>query len=131
MITIERKIHFQQGRRGRKKMSEGKAAPRAPVGRVPRISRLMALAIRLDQLIRDGVVTDQAELARLGHVSRAKLSQIMNLLNLAPDIQEAILFLPPVERGRDPVSERNLRPIVAVADWKVQRRRWVATRQMC
>jgi len=44
---------------------------------------LLALAIRLDQLIRDGVVADQAELARLGHVSRARLTQIMNLLYLA------------------------------------------------
>ena len=71
----------------------------------------MALAIRLDQLIRDGVVTDQAELARLGHVSRARLTQMMNLLNLAPDIQEALLFFPRVESGRDPVGERELRPI--------------------
>ena len=53
----------------------------------------LALAIRFDQLIRDGVVTDQAELARLGHVSRARLTQIMNLLNLAPDIFEALFIL--------------------------------------
>ena len=74
MITIERKIHFQQGRRTRKELREGEATPSTPVGRVPRVSRLMALAIRLDQLIRDGVVADQAELARLGHVTRARLT---------------------------------------------------------
>ena len=85
----------------------------APAGRVPRVSRLMALAIRFDQLIRDGVVADQAELARLGHVSRARLTQIMNLLNLAPDIQEQLLHLPRVQQGRDPVTERELRPICA------------------
>src|SRR3712207_3152134 len=34
------------------------------------------------------------KVARLGHVTRARVTQIMNLLNLAPDIQEAILFLP-------------------------------------
>ena len=88
------------------------------------MSRLMALAIRLDQLIRDGVVADQAELARLGHVSRARLTQIMNLLFLAPDIQETLLFLPPCERGRDPITERELRPIAAVADWERQRGMW-------
>jgi hypothetical protein len=82
------------------------------------------LAIRFDQLIRDGVVADQAELARVGHVSRARLTQIMNLLNLAPDIQEEILHLPKFERGRDPVSERALRPIAAVVDWREQRRMW-------
>jgi len=79
---------------------------------VPRESRLMALAIRLDQLICDGVVTDQAELARLGHVSRAWLTQIMNLLWFAPDIQEEILFLPPT--GRDTITEQQIRPIAAV-----------------
>ena len=52
------------------------------------------------------------------------MTQITNLLNLAPDIQEAILFLPPVEHGRDPITERDLRPIVAVLDWWKQRRRW-------
>ncbi len=84
----------------------------------------MALAIRFEQLIRDGVVADQAELASLGHVTRARLTQIMNLLCLAPDIQEAILFLPLVERGRDAVTERELRPIAALADWRKQRREW-------
>jgi len=84
----------------------------------------MALAIRFDQLIRDGVVADQAELARLGHVSRARVTQIMNLLNLAPDIQEALLFLPPVEQGKDAVTERELRAVVATANWRKQRRMW-------
>jgi hypothetical protein len=85
----------------------------------------MALAIRFEQLLRDGVVTDQAELARLGHVTRARLTQIMNLLNLASDIQEKLLFLPPIDRGRDPVIERDLRPIAAIVDWRKQRGTWV------
>jgi hypothetical protein len=84
----------------------------------------MALAIRLDGLIRAGVVTDQAELARLGHVTRARLTQIMNLLCLAPDIQEQLLFLPPSTGGRDAITERQLRPIVAMPDWRKQRRMW-------
>lgn len=100
----------------------GEATPPAPNGGVPRVSRLMALAARLDQLIQDGVVTDQAELARLGHVSRARLTQIMNLLCLAPDLKEENLFLPLRERGRDPVTERDLRPVATVVDWETQRR---------
>ena len=99
--TVTKKVHFRRGVRSRKAMRKGERRE-GPVGRVPRVSRLMALAIRLDQMIRDGVVTDQAELARLGHVSRARLTQIMNLLGLAPDIQEAILHLPVVQEGRDP-----------------------------
>lgn len=124
MITIERTVHFGQGRRTRKELREGDATSPAPAGRIPRVSRLMALAIRFDQLIRDGAVADQAEMSRLGHVTRARLTQIMNLLSLAPDIQEAILFPPATEPGREPITERNLRPIAALADWQKQRRMW-------
>lgn len=124
MITIQRKVHFGQGRRTRKELRHGDATPAAPDGRVPRVSRLMALAIRLDGLIREGVVTDQAELARLGHVSRARLTQIMNLLCLAPDLQEEILFLPTFERGRNSLTEKQLRPIAATPSWNKQRQMW-------
>ena len=124
MITIERTVHFGQGRRTRKELREGDATTSESVGRVPRVSRLMALAIRFDQLIREGVVADQADLARLGHVTRARLTQIMNLLSLAPDIQEAILFLPAIERGREAITERDVRPIAALADWRMQRKTW-------
>ena len=117
MITIQRKLRL--GQRGRKKTSE-----KPVVGRVPRVARLMALAIRFDQLIRDGVVADQAELARLGRVSRARLTQIMNLLQLAPDIQEQIIFLPKCQSGRSPLTERQLRPIAAAIDWHKQRKLW-------
>ena len=84
----------------------------------------MALAIRFDQLIRDGVVVDQAELARLGQVSRARLTQIMNLLNLATDIQEDLLALQSSDKGRDWATERNLRAMASVTDWRKQRRMW-------
>ena len=60
----------------------------------------MALALRFEQLIRDGTVHDQADRARLSHISRARVTQIMDLLLLAPEIQEEILFLPPVAVGR-------------------------------
>ena len=83
-----------------------------------------AREIRFEQLIRDGFVADQAWIARLGHVSRARVTPIMKLLNLAPDIQEGLLCLPPVEQGRDAVTERELRAIVAEADWGKQRRMW-------
>jgi hypothetical protein len=76
--------------------------PKEPQGRLPRLTRLMALAIRFDGLLRAGLVSDQAQLARLGHVSRARMTQIMNLLYVAPDIQEHILFLPAVRSGREP-----------------------------
>jgi hypothetical protein len=84
----------------------------------------MALALRLDDLLRAGAIGSYAELARLGHVTRARVCQIMNLICLAPDIQEALLFLPRTQRGRDPVILADLQPIAALLDWRRQRRRW-------
>src|SRR5437016_4923688 len=59
---------------------------------VPRITRLMALAIKIDDMVQRGELRDYADVARLGHVTRARVTQIMNLMNLAPDIQEHILL---------------------------------------
>jgi hypothetical protein len=100
----------------------------APVsaGRVPRVARLLALAIRLEQLVQARVIANYAALAALGHVSRARVTQIQNLLLLAPDIQEALLFLPRTERGRDPIHLRQLQRLALVADWKEQRKLWQA-----
>jgi hypothetical protein len=92
--------------------------------RLPRIARLLALAHKWDALVRQGVIANYAALARLGHVSRARITQIMNLLCLNPNTQEAILFLPPTQRGRDPIQLRHLQPIARVADWGRQRTLW-------
>ena len=83
----------------------------------------MATAIRFEQLIRDGVARDQADLARLALVGRAQVSQIMDLLMLAPDIQESLLFLPPVRKGRDPITERDVGRILSETTWESQRLR--------
>ena len=93
-------------------------------GNIPRVSKLMALAIRFDGLVRRGEVRDYADLARLGYVTRARITQIMNLLNLATDIQEAILFLPRTIKGRDQLREKDVRPIAAVSHWSRQRKMW-------
>jgi len=74
-------------------------------------------AIRFDALIRNKEVSGQAELARLGLVTRARMTQIMSRLNLTPDIQEVILDLPAIESGRAIITERTLRPVVAKLDW--------------
>ncbi len=124
-IQFQTRVHFRCGRNGRKQLRTGEnPANIAPSGRVPRVSRLMALAIRFDRLVRDGVVADQADLARLGRVTRARVTQIMNLLSLAPDIQEELLFMARVGSGHDPIHERDLRPVAAIADWRRQRRMW-------
>ncbi|MBI5864791.1 MAG: hypothetical protein HZB38_09830 [Planctomycetes bacterium] len=128
MLTVECKVHFEIGRKSRKELEVGDTPPDPETlvepGRVPRISRLMALAIRLERLVVEGVARDYADLARLGGVTRARLTQIMNLTLLAPDIQEALLFLPRTLRGRNPITEPELRAVAAVPDWRKQRRMW-------
>ena len=92
------------------KDKDEKEAGQRAAAPVPRISRLMALAIQLETSIaREDF--DYGELARLGRVSRTRITQIMNLLQLAPDIQERLLFLPPVMRGRDIICEKNIRAL--------------------
>lgn len=108
-------------RRGRK---AAETAVVANTGKLPRVTRLMALAIKFEGLIRDCGVRDYADLARLGSVTRARLTQIMNLLLLAPDIQEEILFMPKTMTGRDPVSERSLRRVTAIVLWDRQWKAW-------
>jgi len=128
MTTVTRQVHFTQTGK-RKRAVRGPVPERAePQGRTPRVAKLMALAIRFDRLLQDGVVANQSELARLAHITQPRMTQIMNLLHLAPDIQEEVLFLPRVSDGRDPITERDLRPIAAEADWERQRTRW---RQVC
>ena len=86
----------------------------------------MALAIHMQELVDRGEVTDYADLAHLAHVSRPRITQIMNLLHLALDIQGDILFLPRTGGGCAGVGERALRRICAVPNWNRQRRMWRA-----
>jgi hypothetical protein len=124
-LTIELPVHFHRcGHGSRKEMRCGTETPMLPPGRVPRVSRQMALALRFDELVRTGQVARYSALASLCHVTRARVSQIVSLLHLAPDIQEALLFLPLTVRGRDPIILADLMPIAACYDWRKQRRLW-------
>ncbi len=96
-----------------------------PVGRVPRVTRLLALAHKIDEKIRSREIRDWAEAAHLVGVTRARMAQVAKLLLLAPTIQEGILNLSNVTRGPDPVSERVLRAAAAHVDWRSQGVPWV------
>ena len=87
--------------------------------RIPRIARLMALAIKFQDMVDRGEVRDFADIARLGFVTRARVTQIMNLLLLAPDIQESLLHSHPKVEKR--LSERYIRTVAAVDWWESQR----------
>ena len=126
-FTVECDVYFQRrGRGAPKELRAGPAPvrPGFPSGGVARIARLMALALRFEELVCTGAVANRAELARLGHVTSARISQITNLLHLAPDIQECLLFYLGPARGRDPIHLARLQPIAAVIAWKKQRRLW-------
>ena len=125
-LTVECEVHFTRTGRGSRKVLASGPSPVRPKepGRVPRVARLMALALRCDGLLRTGAVENQTEIARLGHVTRARVSQILNLLNLAPDIQEAILDLPRTLMGRDAVILRRVLPIASTMEWAEQRGMW-------
>jgi len=114
-------IQFQLRPRCRR---EAPKPPTADRGKLPRISEVLALAIQFDDMIRRGVAKDHADLARLGCISQERISQIMRLLWLAPDIQQEILTLPRTPRGRFHVGEVALRQIASKMLWMEQRRIW-------
>ena len=126
--TLEKTLPLRQ-RQAPAQDTSHRSRPAPITGRVPRVARLLALALRLEELVRNGTVRHYAELARLGQVSNARVSQIMNLRCLAPDIQEAILFLPPLKCGRAKLTVAHLQHVAAVLDWPTQRQRWRALLQ--
>jgi hypothetical protein len=92
--------------------------------RIPRIARLMALAIKFQVMVERGEVRDYADIARLGYVTRARLTQIMNLLLLAPTIQEDVLQMKGQSVGKPVLSERDLRTVTRIVEWGQQNRAW-------
>jgi len=125
MITVKRKVYFVRRDHGRKTIADQpRPTEQVEPGRIPRISRLMALAVRFDRLVHEGNVADLSELARLAHVTQPRMTQIMNLNHLAPDIQEELLSLLKVTSGRDSIHEKLLRPLTALPNWQTQRRKW-------
>src|SRR5690606_36392430 len=125
-VTLSIPIHLATPSR-RTVVREG-PKPSSPTGRIPRVSRLLALAHYFQHLLDTGVVRTQMELAELAKLTTARISQIMDLLVLAPDIEEEILFLPPVTKGPAPVTERELRPLLKTLVWSEQRERWAELR---
>ncbi|MDQ2946389.1 MAG: hypothetical protein M3Y27_10680 [Acidobacteriota bacterium] len=103
----------QRTQRGRRREAES-MVPKPTT--IPRLARLLALAIKFQAMVERGEVRDYADLARLGYVTRARLTQIMNLLLLAPDLQEQLLF------SATTVEERRLRNVVKLVEWREQRR---------
>ena len=98
--TVTCQVPFHRQARQSRKMQASKMEAKVPAGRVPRIARLLALALRLERLLQAGVLSDYAELARLGHVSRARVSQIMSQKELPRAVERATNHELPTCRGR-------------------------------
>ena len=113
----------------RTKQELPKDVRRHAVGRLPRVAQVMALAIQFQDMIHRGESRDYADLARLACLTRERMSQIMELIWLAPDIQQEILEIPPTTKPRFPVSEVAARRIAAKLDWKDQRDQWRKLKQ--
>ena len=114
-VTLPVRYRRQESRKGGQPDSGFDAESRL---RIPRITRLMALAIKFQEMVDHGEVRDYADLARLGYVTRARLTQIMNLLLLASDLQEQLLL----SATATAVQERHVRNVVKVAEWQEQRK---------
>ena len=115
-LTVKRSFHVRKGVKAKMQIREGEKVSEE----VPRLSRLMALAIYFDELIRDGVVKDQAEIARLAQVSRARVTQVMLMNSLAPLLQEEILQFGGCLGKQLRVTEREARSLVKICDWAIQ-----------
>ena len=98
-------------------------------GRLPRVTQILALAIHFQDVLRRGGAKDCSYLARLRGVTRARVSQIMKLIWLAPDIQQEILYLPPTPGGRHPISELSVRGIANCPFWGDQRAEWARLKE--
>jgi hypothetical protein len=127
-FEVEMTIPVNHTRRARS-MEERLGPPEPPQGpkpgpRIPRITRLMALAIKLQEMIDRGEIQDYVDIARLGYITRARASQIMNLTLLAPDIQESILCNFEEIETVGLLPEHDLRHIAKEVNWAAQRKRF-------
>lgn len=123
-ITVKYKCHFQL-KKGRKKLHKGEAPRSKPILKkpipIPRITKMLSLAHYYQKLLDDGLVKNYAEIARLTGTSRPRLTQIMNLTLLAPEIQEKILNLSETNGAK---TERRIRKIAGITLWQEQLRLW-------
>lgn len=119
--SIKMSVHFSPGNCGHKILRKGKRPKHAKPTRLPRITRLMALSIRYERLIKQGVITRHIDLADLAGIGRSQVSRIIQLQLLAPDIQEWLLNLPETEKSEDPVMWTDVQPLTRIMSWEKQR----------
>ena len=124
MSHMKAKFETRTSSHGRQRVSVPKPKMPSAPAKLPHITKLMALAIRLEYLLATSQVKDQAEIARAAGITRARVTQILNLTNLAPDIQQAILDLEPTTDYVPRFREGAVRTIAIMSSWEMQRVLW-------
>ncbi len=104
-----------ESRRSQARREAGEGPRRYPA----RIARTLALAHDLQRRLDSGEFRDFADMAQALGFTRARITQIMDLLLLAPCLQERLLFLEP-SLTRHPPTEQKLRQVVRALDWQEQ-----------
>ena len=123
---VEFDVKFSRGRRGSRKIKAlakavAKSTLRSVPPQVPKVTRLLVLGYHFERLVCSGVVRNYAELAQLTGLSKTRVTQIVNLTLIAPDIQAEILNLDKPTGSRILNFERSLRNLTAMPDWNEQR----------
>ena len=129
MTNSAAEIQFRLHVSKRAERGDAGEAPSSSRGRLPRVTQVLALAIEFQDMIQRGEARDYADLARLGCITRERMSQIMELIWLAPDIQQEILEFPPNKTGRFPISEVTARRVAESLHWIEQRDAWSKIKQ--
>jgi hypothetical protein len=122
-VTVKMQPTIRQIQRSPRKLA-AVTTPTVRQGSIPRIARALALAVYFQQMLDRGEVRTYSDLARLAAVSKERISQLMMLNWLAPDIQDAVLRLPPTFGGRFAISETTLRRVAKRPTWEEQREMW-------
>ena len=118
-IRVEYEVHFKRDRRARKILRQGPAPEKVPDA-VPRIARLLALAWKWECMVQRGEVKDYAEIARQMGLTRVRVTQVIAMTLLAPDLQELVLLTPAAARGHS-IAEHRLRDVAGETRWDLQR----------
>ncbi|ACY13501.1 hypothetical protein [Haliangium ochraceum] len=129
-IVVTGRLFRHGGGKGRPHRFSGEPAPSAPppARRPARVAQMLAFAHRVEAEVARGEFESRSAAARHYGMTTGRITQIMSLLWLSPEIQEDVLFLKAVD-GREPVSGQALEKIARVVDWGEQRRGWRGVRQ--
>jgi hypothetical protein len=118
-IVVSARLHRVRVRHAQGFVNEAPIV-RLPVRRPARVALMLALAHMIDAAISAGRLRDQRDAAQRLGLTPPRVTQLLALLQLAPDLQERVLFLEAVD-GVEPLTERELRPVTRVLGWAEQR----------